>query len=109
MNSHRFRALAEGPTVRITFDGIPLEVPIGTSVAAALLAAGVHHTRTTSVSGGPRAPYCMMGVCFDCLVEIDNRANRLACLTPVAEGMQVRTQEGARALASVNDGCRDVE
>jgi predicted molibdopterin-dependent oxidoreductase YjgC len=40
----------------------------------------------------------MMGVCFDCLVEIDGVGNRQACLTPVAEGMRVRRQRGARAV-----------
>ena len=41
----------------------------GDTVAAALLAAGIDHCRTTPVSGAPRAPYCLMGVCFDCLVD----------------------------------------
>ena len=51
-----------------------------------------------AVSGSPRAPYCMMGVCFDCLMEIDGVGNRQACLTPVADGMQVRRQRGARGV-----------
>jgi predicted molibdopterin-dependent oxidoreductase YjgC len=41
----------------------------------------------------------MMGVCFDCLVEIDGFGNRQACLTPIAEGMQVRRQSGARGVS----------
>ncbi len=40
----------------------------------------------------------MMGVCFECLMEIDGVGNRQACLTPVAEGMQVRRQRGARGV-----------
>jgi predicted molibdopterin-dependent oxidoreductase YjgC len=40
----------------------------------------------------------MMGVCFDCLVEIDGVGNRQACLTLVADGMQVRRQRGARGV-----------
>jgi D-hydroxyproline dehydrogenase subunit gamma len=108
MNPSRFRTLAESPRVRITLDGSPLDVPAGASLAAALLAAGVEHTRTTPVSGAPRAPYCMMGVCFDCLVEIDGHPNRQACLTPVQAGMQVRTQQGARALGTAGrEGSHD--
>ena len=57
--------------VPVTFEGRPLDVPAGTSVAAALLSAGVEHFRTTPVSGASRAPFCIMGVCFDCLVELD--------------------------------------
>jgi hypothetical protein len=71
----------------------------GDSVAAALLAAGVNRFRDTPVTGTPRAPWCMMGVCFDCLVEIDGIASRQACLTPVAEGMRVRRYYGARGIA----------
>ncbi|CAE6937556.1 hypothetical protein R69927_07507 [Paraburkholderia domus] len=85
-------------TVTVTFDGKPLRVPQGASVAAALLAAGVERFRTTPVSGVARAPYCMMGVCFECLVEIDGMANRQSCLVPVAEGMAIRSQLGMREL-----------
>jgi sarcosine oxidase subunit alpha len=68
------------------------------TVAAAMLASGVLHCRTTAVSGVPRAPYCMMGVCFDCLVAIDGVGNRQACLTRVREGMRVDMQRGKREL-----------
>lgn len=37
----------------------------------------------------------MMGVCFECLVEIDGIPNRQACMIPVREGMVVRRQKGA--------------
>ena len=89
-------------TVTVTFDGKALRVPQGASVAAALLAAGVERFRTTPVSGAPRAPYCMMGVCFECLVEIDGVANRQSCLVPVAEGMAIRSQLGMRELNDFN-------
>jgi len=86
--------------VRITFDGLALEAREGDSVAAALLAAGVASCRTTPVSGAPRAPYCMMGVCFDCLVVIDGVGNKQSCLVPVREGMAVETQRGKRELGA---------
>jgi len=84
--------------VRFSFDGHVIVARPGDSVAVALLAAGETSLRDTPVSGAPRAPYCMMGVCFDCLVEIDGVGNRQACLTPVVEGMQVRRQHGARGV-----------
>jgi predicted molibdopterin-dependent oxidoreductase YjgC len=102
-----FRSLAspedsspEGATVSFTFDGNPLKASAGCSVAAALLAGGVSTFRTTPVSGVPRAPYCMMGACFDCLVEIDGVPNRQSCLITVESDMQVRTQQGLRSLAA---------
>jgi hypothetical protein len=51
--------------------------------------------RTTPVSGAPRQPYCMMGVCFECLATVDGRPNRQLCLETVREGMVVETQLGA--------------
>ena len=67
-----FRRLAEATTraIALTVDDKPVSARDGDTVAAALLAAGIGHTRTTPVSGAPRAPYCMMGVCFECLVSI---------------------------------------
>lgn len=76
--------------------GAPLRVPAGASAAAAVLLAGLFRIRETPVSGAPRLPYCMMGVCFDCLAEIDGVANRQACMVPVAPGMRIRVQHGAR-------------
>ena len=104
----RFRSLVPAdasprgePMVNLHFDGRALKAPAGCSVAAALLANGVSTFRTTPVSGAPRAPYCMMGACFDCLVEIDGQPNRQSCLVAVAEGMQVKTQAGLRSLGGV--------
>jgi predicted molibdopterin-dependent oxidoreductase YjgC len=89
---------ARGATVAIVIDGKRVEAHAGDSVAAAMLAAGFDHCRTTPISGAPRAPYCMMGVCFDCLVSIDGVGNRQACLVRVCEGMRVDLQQGKREL-----------
>jgi D-hydroxyproline dehydrogenase subunit gamma len=89
---------AQQPLVRITIDGKTAEAHAGDTVAAAILAAGNVHCRTTPVSGAPRAPYCMMGVCFDCLVTIDGVGNRQGCLVHVQDGMCVETQHGKREL-----------
>ena len=96
-----FRRLpdAAGDTISCTITGQRAQALAGDTVAAALLAAGADHCRTTPISGARRAPYCMMGVCFECLVTIDGVGNRQACLIPVREGMRVETQSGARAIA----------
>lgn len=91
------RALTEQP-IQIFVDERPLTCRAGDSVAAALLAAGIDACRETVVSGRARGPYCMMGVCYDCLMQIDGVANRQGCMTPVREGMQVRRQQGAREV-----------
>jgi len=84
--------------IRFTFEGESVTGRAGDSLATALLAAGIDSLRDTAVSGAPRAPYCLMGVCFDCLVEVDGVPNRQACLVPVTAGMTVRRQRGAAGL-----------
>ncbi|HWL82677.1 MAG TPA: (2Fe-2S)-binding protein [Roseomonas sp.] len=83
-------------TVEVLVDGTPVLVPEGASAAAAVLLAGLPAIRETPVTGAPRLPYCMMGVCFDCLAEIDGVANRQSCMVTVRPGMQIRPQRGAR-------------
>jgi sarcosine oxidase subunit alpha len=92
-----FKRLGElGATLTIKVDGRDIRARIGDTVAAAMLAAGIDRCRTTPVSGAPRAPYCLMGVCFDCLVTIDGVGSRQACLVPVRDGMTIETQIGKR-------------
>lgn len=82
------------PAFNILVDGRPVRAQAGQTVAMALLGSDVVPFRRTAVSGAPRAPLCLMGVCFECLVEIDGVPNRQSCLIPVAEGMTIRSQEG---------------
>jgi len=89
--------------IAIEFDGERYQVPAGISVAAALLTVTGGATRSTPVSGAGRAPYCMMGVCFECLVEIDSIPNRQACMIQVRDGMRIRRQLGAAALGAEHE------
>lgn len=79
------------PLISLHIDGRPCEVPSGISVAAALALQGVTLLRR-SPGGQPRAVFCGMGQCQECRVRIDGRAQRLACMTPVAAGMRVETE-----------------
>jgi 2Fe-2S iron-sulfur cluster binding domain len=94
----RKRPDAPAPTVPVTVEGREIRVPEGASAAAAVLLAGLASIRETGVAGMPRAPYCMMGVCFDCLAEIDGVANRQSCMVTVVPGMTIRRQLGKRAV-----------
>ena len=78
--------------VAIRIDGVPFTACDGDTVAAALLAAGAVVFRMTPVAGAPRGPYCMMGACFDCLVEIDGCPNVRGCMTRVVPGMRIVTR-----------------
>jgi hypothetical protein len=90
---------SRAPEVRVIVDGREILVSADLSVAAAVLAYAGGVTRTTPVSGTPRAPYCLMGVCFDCLMQIDGVQNRQACLVPVRDGMRIERQAGKRTAS----------
>lgn len=85
-------------TVLVEIDGTAFHARTGETVAAAVLAAGMIPSRSSALSGSPRAPYCMMGACFECLVEIDGVPNVQGCMTLVAQGMKILPQLGARAV-----------
>jgi predicted molibdopterin-dependent oxidoreductase YjgC len=92
-----FRELDEdAPRVPVQVDGQRLDLPKGANLAAALLGAGVGVFRQTPVSGAPRGPFCMMGACFDCLVEIDGMV-RQACMMTVTPGLSVAKPHEAEA------------
>jgi len=90
--------LDEAERVTVRFEGRDLELCKGLSVAAGLLEAGVTHFRDAPVTGSPRAPFCMMGVCFDCLLIIDGQPNQQSCMIEVREGMQIARQSGVADL-----------
>ena len=86
--------------VDLTINGVAVQCREGDSVAAALIAAGFSECRDTAVKEVPRGPFCMMGVCYDCLVMIDGRPNQQGCMTPVRQGMNIERQHGAREVQS---------
>lgn len=89
-----FRDLSPAaPRVRVTLDGAPMDLPVGANLAAALLAAGVGSFRATPVSGAPRGPFCMMGACFDCLIEVGG-VTRQACMMQVSAGLVLTRPKG---------------
>ena len=83
-----------GPAVTVTVDGGPVPAYQGETLAAAMLAAGKRAFRHAPRTGSPRGLFCGMGVCYDCLMEVDGRPNVRACMTPVADGMRAETQRG---------------
>jgi D-hydroxyproline dehydrogenase subunit gamma len=88
----RLRPESTVATIAVSVEGIVVHVPAGASAAAAVLAAGFRSIRETPVTGAARGPYCMMGVCYECLAEIDGAPNRPSCMVEVRPGMQIRRQ-----------------
>lgn len=90
--------------IKLVVNGQKVEVGAGQTLAVALLShlRGLSNQeepfRRSAVSGQPRAPLCLMGTCFECLVELDGQPNVQACMVQVAPGMRVRLQAGARTI-----------
>lgn len=76
--------------VVVLINGRELEVASGTTVAAAVLMAGVTCFRR-SVNGEPRAPLCGMGVCMECRVQINGVAHCRSCQELCTAGMEIDT------------------
>ena len=76
------------PTITFTFDNQAIKASEGMTIAAALLASGHKSLRETPVSGQARGPFCMMGACFDCLVQVDGETVQ-ACQVQVRDGLLV--------------------
>jgi D-hydroxyproline dehydrogenase subunit gamma len=97
----RLKPTNENP-VEFDFEGRTLTAQAGDTVAAALLGADVTAFRSTPVNDRPRGPFCMMGVCFDCLMVIDGMPNTQACQVTVTPGMKVARQKGAAVIGPDN-------
>jgi predicted molibdopterin-dependent oxidoreductase YjgC len=85
--------------VEFTLDGEPVRCPEGLTVAAALLLRDRRTVRFSPRRNAPRALFCGMGVCFDCVMEIDGRAGTRSCVTLARPGMRVVTQRGVTGVA----------
>lgn len=73
----------------IWIDGRVTQVVDGTTVAAAILKAGVPSRR--SVRGEPRQPLCGMGICYECRAEVDGKLHQRTCQMLCRPGMRVVT------------------
>ena len=88
-----FRKLHESSeTITISFEGTEIQVAPEQTVAAALLSKGHIILKNSVVSGQPRAAFCMMGVCFECLLVINGQPSQQSCLIQVREGMDIKRQ-----------------
>ncbi|MBC9822704.1 (2Fe-2S)-binding protein [Terrabacter sp. MAHUQ-38] len=79
--------------VTISVDGVPVTGRAGQTIAAVLLAAGETSWRTTSFGEAPRGLFCGIGVCFDCVVEVNGLADVRACLRRAHDGDVVVRQQ----------------
>jgi len=84
--------------IAVTVDGEEVLIPEGSSAALAAMQASPTGTRRSPATGQARAPYCMMGACFECLLEIDGVPSLQGCLIVVRPGMTICRPQGAREI-----------
>jgi len=77
------------PWITLRINGASVNVPFGSTVAAALLNADIPCRR--SVTGEARTAMCGMGICFECRATIDGRAHLRTCQVLCSQGMVVET------------------
>lgn len=82
-----------GTAFTFQLDGRPITAYPGETIGGALLAAGIRQLRTTRLGGRPRGLHCGIGACFDCVVTVNGRGGRRACLTPAAPGDRVEVDD----------------
>ena len=95
-------APSKGSRVVFTYYGVEMEGYEGEPIAMALKAAGVEVHRFTAKRHEPRGIFCAIGRCTDCVMVVDGKPNVRTCMTPLAAGMDVRTQDGV-ALLDLDD------
>ena len=83
--------LPEATYITIAVDGVPIAARSGEPIAAALASVGIRVFRYTDRRGNPRGIFCGIGQCTDCSMTVDGVAGVRTCITPVQEGMVIRT------------------
>lgn len=96
MSKRITQGVARPTAVSILVNGKAVEAYEGESVLTALIAADVL-IMSHDTFGRARTPFCNMGVCFDCMVDVQDAAgvsSRVrACLALVRVGMRVTVAE----------------
>ena len=87
------RHLKRETPFEIDVDGEKITAHRGETIAAALTAADKRILNLTD-EGKTQGLYCGIGLCWNCLMEIDGVANTRACQTIASPGCKVRTQKG---------------
>jgi sarcosine oxidase subunit alpha len=78
--------------IQFTFDGKRYRARKGDTVAGALYRNGVRVLTRSIKFHRPRGLHCGSGDCPNCLVNVNGVPNVRSCITPVSEGMMVRSQ-----------------
>jgi sarcosine oxidase subunit alpha len=90
--------VARDRSLTFRFEGRSVTAFEGDTVGSALAAAGVDVLSRSFKYHRPRGLLCCSGRCPSCLVDVDGTPNVRACMTPVEDGMAVRSQNAWPSL-----------
>lgn len=90
-------------TLTIYFEGNELQALDDQTIAEALLAHGITEFGTNH-KGDPRGPFCLMGLCGQCLVTIDDQINVKACSCQVRPHMSICRQQDGQLQGRKDEG-----
>lgn len=89
----RIASVSRGKPICLKVDGETVEAYEGETVHAALTAAGIRRLKNSN-SNLARGVFCGMGICYECLVTINQIPDQRACMTVVEDQMEIYTHEG---------------
>ena len=98
----------EARQVSFTFDGVKMTGLEGEMISSALFAAGVTRFSIHRKDGAPQGIFCANGQCSQCTVIVDGHAQK-SCVTPLRDGMDIRTLDRLPALPADDEPLRDYE
>ena len=92
MDSLRIKSVERKKKIKVIINGQEVIAYEGETLLATMIASGIKLIRRSSVLNEPRGGLCGMGVCYDCLVTINNVPNIRACMSYAKEGMEIITE-----------------
>ena len=89
-----------GDAFQVEVDGEAVEAYPGESLAAVLMVSGWRSFMAPDRYHLARTLFCGMGLCHQCLVNVDGKRSVRACMTPARPGMKITTipAEGDEAI-----------
>ena len=89
-------------SIHFTFNGKKLTAKPNEMISSALFANNIHVFGHHVKDNSPQGMFCANGQCSQCLVLADKIPVK-SCVTPVEEGMEVRSMDGLPALLKDDD------
>ncbi len=100
INNHPILPPVEKADISFTFNNFELKARTNEVITSALYAAGIHIFGHHENDGAAQGIYCVNGQCSQCMVIADGKPVK-GCMTPVTEGMVVKSVEGLPELLDI--------